>query len=226
MPMKMKDCERNERPREKAMRFGLESLSDAELLCLLLGSGGGGHDLCQIAENLLEKSSQLARLGELSYPELLEIEGIGPAKALLLQAAFELNRRALRKQSCARRIESTADAAAWMQAEYGSKSQEHFAAVYLNTKGEVIRQKVLFVGTLNRSLVHPRDIFREAFLVNAASVLFVHNHPSNDPTPSRADFQTTLELQQAANVCQIELFDHLIVGKNTSYSFRDYGLLD
>lgn len=224
--MKIKDQAKYDRPREKASRFGIESLSNQELLCLLIGSGTGKSDTFAIADSLLERSDNLCRLGEMKEQELLKIEGIGKARAAILLASLELARRVLKARAFYTPLHSEQDVVEWFEMEYGQESQEHFAACYLNTKGQMIRHKVLYIGTLNQSLVHPRDVFREAYLANACSVIFVHNHPSGDPTPSIADLQTTDDLCQAARICQIRVLDHIIVGKGCSFSFREQGLME
>lgn len=226
--MKIKDYRLDDRPREKALRFGLSSLSDQELICLLIGSGTPKKDSLQIAQDLLEASDNLHSLPELTYPQLTAIEGIGPVRALLIQGALELAARCHCQKACAQMvtIANTDDVVEWFQAEYGNQKQEHFAALYLDTKGQVVRHCLLSLGTLNCSLVHPRDAFREAFLCNAASVLFVHNHPSNDPDPSDEDLEVTARLLQAAKICQIQMLDHIIVGRDSAFSFRAHQLLD
>lgn len=208
------------------MRLGLTALDDEELICLLLGSGTSARPVDQIARTLVEKSDHLASLLDWHPEDLMAFGGIGKAKALLIVAALELGRRALQARALRPHLICQHDIEAWFQSVFGVCLQEHFVAVFMNVKGEIIRHKVLFIGTLNQSLVHPRDVFREAFLANAASILFVHNHPSNDPTPSVADLETTRQLVEVARLCGMEVIDHLIVGQSCSFSFRQHHLLD
>lgn len=163
---------------------------------------------------------------EMKEGELQEIEGIGKARASVILAALELSRRVLRAKACRQPLCTERDVIEWFEAEYGNENQEHFAVCYLDTKGQLIRHKTLYIGTLNQSLVHPRDVLREAFLANARAMIFVHNHPSGDPTPSLADLETTSSLCQAARICQIEIVDHIVIGKGCSFSFRSHGLLE
>ncbi len=224
--MKIKELEETLRPREKALRFGMEVLNDQELLCLLIGSGTSKAGVDVLASKLLEKSGQLKDLFDLSPADLMEIEGLGQAKALTIISALELARRALQAKAYRKTLGGDDDAIEWFRAEFGTKKQEYFVAVYLDQKGAIIRHKVLFIGTINQSLIHPREIFREAFLCSAVSMVIVHNHPSGDPTPSMADLETTKAIAQAAEICSIRLLDHVIVTSDGSFSFRGHELLD
>ena len=224
--MKIKDLDQSLRPREKALRVGIDCLSDQELLCLLIGSGTSKAGVDQLAGRLLEKSGQLKNLFDMDARELMEIEGIGQAKALIIVSALEQARRALQARAYKKTLGGLDDALEWFRAEYGTRKQEFFVAVYLDQKGAIIRHKVLFIGTINQSLIHPREIFKEAFLCSAVSMVIVHNHPSQDPTPSLADLETTKALVEAARICQIQLLDHIIVSSDSSFSFRGHELLD
>lgn len=224
--MKIKDKEKTQRPREKAIMYGMQTLTNQELLCLLIGSGTKNQDAWKIAEKLLERSDDLSLLAELDVFDLMAIEGIGKARALLIQAALELAMRSLRAKAVSQpAIRCKEDVIVWFQAQYGTQGQEHFAALFLNSKGQVIRHKVLYIGTTNCALIHPRDVFREACLANAVSIVFVHNHPSNDPTPSNEDIKSTHNLIEAARIFQIQVTDHIIVSKDASFSFAEHGLL-
>lgn len=224
--MKIKQCDPDQRPREKAWRFGMKTLSDQEIVCLLLGTGTKTRDVTQIAHDLLKESENLSRLANLSLKELTALSGIGQAKALQIQAAFELTRRALKAKTYALPIRKSQDVVEWLQAEYGCQPQEHFVVLFLDVKNGLICHKVLFIGTSHQSLVDPKEIFREAYLVNANQVLFIHNHPSNDPIPSLADIELTQALEEIAKVCQIPIMDHVIVSRSSAFSFRDHGLLE
>lgn len=224
--MKIKECIVNDRPREKAMRFGIKTLNDQEIVCLLLGTGTKNRDVMQIAQDLLKQSQNLSRLANLSWIDLMALPGIGQAKALQIQAAFELTRRALQAKTYSLPIHTSQDVIEWLKAEYGPMNQEHFVVLYLDVKNGIICHKNLFIGTSNQSLVHPKEIFREAYLVNASRILFAHNHPSDDPTPSLADIEMTKALEETAAICQIPIMDHLIIGQSSAFSFRGHGLLE
>lgn len=224
--MKIKEKDKNQRPREKAIRYGMETLTDQELLCLLIGSGTKKQDAWKIAEKVLEKSKDLSQLATLDMADLMAIEGIGQARALLIQAALALAMRALKAKTLVKTsIRCQEDVIQWFRAEYGRESQERFAALFLNSKGEVIRHKVIHIGTTNCALIHPRDVFREACLANAVSIVFVHNHPSNDPTPSQDDIQSTHQFIEIAKLFQMNVTDHIIVCKDSSFSFAANAML-
>lgn len=223
--MRIKDMEIQQRPREKALRSGVKSLNDAELAALLLSSGVKQRTVEQIAHDLVRKSENFSRLPKMTLEELMEIDGIREAKAFQIQAALELSMRAMRAQSYACPIHKPQDLVLWFEMEYGILAQEHFVGVYLDTKGEIITHKVLFKGSLNESVIHPREIFREAFIYNANSIILVHNHPSNDVTPSPADLSTTSLLINVSKTMGIKITDHIIVGKNKYYSFKEHRAL-
>ena len=220
--MKIKEMVEDQRPREKALRYGIDSLSDIDLLALLISSGTKNHTVFDIAQDLLTQSKGLSRLFDMHIQEFMEIQGIREAKALQIVGSIELCKRALQVKTYQTTIQCPEDVVRWFEMEFGTKKQEHFVAVYLNTKGKIITHRVLFVGSLNESVVHPRDVFKEAFLQNANSVLFVHNHPSNDVTPSREDHLCTQQLLDVAQVMGIQVLDHIIVGKNCWYSFKQH----
>lgn len=218
-------CE-EQRPREKALRQGIQTLSDLELVALLLQSGNKNRSVFDIAQDVLQKTEGLSRLLDLHVNTLMEIKGIREVKALQLIASVELCRRIMRSHAYRTEIRDTKDVLKWVQLEYGFLSQENFVAMYLNTKGRIIAHKVLAIGTLNEAHIHPRDIFKEAFLQNAAGLICVHNHPSGDPTPSDDDYRFTKQLLTLAHINSINFLDHVIVAKEKYFSFRQAGELD
>ena len=217
--------EHTQRPREKALRDGIGTLSDAELAALILSSGNKQRTVDQIAHDLVRQSKGFSRLTDMTLEELMQIDGIREAKGLQIVAALELSKRAMKARSYMFSIENPADVAVWFEMEYGVLKQEHFVCVYLDTKGKIITHKTLFKGSLNASLVHPREIFKEAFLQNAHAILLVHNHPSNDVTPSEDDRKTTTRLLEVADTMGIQIMDHIIVGKDRYYSFKQHDAL-
>lgn len=215
-----------QRPREKALRNGLESLSDLELVALILQSGNKNRSVFEIASDVLKESEGLSKLMQMHVNTLMQIPGIREVKALQLLASVELSKRVFKSKAYHASILKSEDVIEWFEFEYGALNQECFIALYLDTKSKLISHRVLFKGTLNESTVHPREVFKEAFLQNANSVLIAHNHPSGDCTPSKADFEVTYKMIQVAMTMGVHLIDHIIVGKNQYYSFKEHKYLD
>ena len=224
--MKVKEMEVEQRPREKALRYGLESLSDLELVALILQSGNKNRSVFEIASDVLKESEGLSNLMSMHVNTLMQIQGIREVKALQLLASVELSKRVIRSKVYHASIMRPEDVIEWFEFEYGSMPQECFIALYLDTKSKLISHRVLFKGTLNESVVHPREVFKEAFLQNANSVLLAHNHPSGDCTPSKADFEVTYKMVHVAMTMGVNLIDHIIVGQNQYYSFKEHKYLD
>ena len=224
--MKVKEMEVEQRPREKALRNGLESLSDLELVALILQSGNKNRSVFEIASDVLKESEGLSKLMQMHVNTLMQIQGIREVKALQLLASVELSKRVIKSKVYHASILKPEDVIEWFEFEYGVLQQECFIALYLDTKSKLIAHRVLFKGTLNESTVHPREVFKEAFLQNANSVLIAHNHPSGDCTPSQADFEVTYKMVHVAITMGVHLVDHIIVGQNQYYSFKEHKYLD
>lgn len=224
--MKVKEMSVDQRPREKALRNGLDSLSDLELVALILQSGHKNRSVFEIAADVLKESEDLSKLMSMHVNTLMQIDGIREVKALQLLASVELSKRVLKAKTYRAPIFKPEDVIEWFEYEFGSLQQECFVALYIDTKGKLISHRVLFKGTLTESTVHPREVFKEAFLQNANSVLIAHNHPSNDCTPSTADFEVTNQMVKVAAMMGVNLIDHIIVTKNKYYSFREHKYLD
>lgn len=218
--MKIKDISKEFRPREKALRLGLETLTDRELIALIIQSGNKNRSVFEIAEDVLEVSESLSKLFEIHPQDLMKIHGIREGKALQILASIELCKRAMQANIYQTTIQKPEDIVKWFELEYGYVKQEHFLALYLDSKGHILSHSLLFKGTLTESCIHPRDIFKEAFLKSANSVLCVHNHPSGDPSPSLADIECTKQIRSVAQVMGIYFLDHIIIGRNTWFSFR------
>lgn len=217
----------NQRPREKAQNEGVRSLSNRELLALLIRSGIAGCSSLMIADELLQKSGNLNTLMRLSLQDLRQIRGISHVKSLEIQVVLELGRRISLEQTRQMDVISNPEnLVTWLKQEIGNLQQEHFLAIYLDVKNHILDHKILFKGTLDASIVHPREVFKEALAVSAARFLAVHNHPSGDLNPSGADLIITEKLQRGGKMLGIELLDHLIVSSSEFYSFRAHGLLD
>ncbi len=217
---KIKDLPNFERPREKLISKGPENLKDEELLAILLRTGVEGKNVIEISKQILRKYSK-KRLLKMSYEDLTKVKGIDLAKACTLLAAAELVKRSLKiGEETLPVIRSTKDVIA--QAVYmRDKKREHLMAIYLNARNEMIYKKPMFIGTLNASLIHPREIFALALEKNAASVILVHNHPSSDEKPSIEDVKMTKRIFEAGKIMGVELVDHLIITKKSYFSFRE-----
>jgi DNA repair protein RadC len=223
MRKRMRETPNHDRPREKLASRGPQALSDAELIALLLGRGTKGRDVWQVAADVKNYLKGVG--GAPSYSDLLEIEGIGCAKACEIMACFELGRRYLVDDGVAgQRVLSPEDVLP-MVAEWRSKKQEYFICITLNGAGEVIERRVITVGILNQSLVHPREVFADAITDRAASVILVHNHPSGSLEPSTQDLGITRQLVEAGSILGIRVLDHIIVTKNGYASLKELGHL-
>ena len=222
--MRIKDIPKPERPREKLIEKGPENLKDEELLAILIGTGIEGRSVLEIAKQILRKYSK-KRLLRMKYEDLSKIKGIGPAKACIILASQELVKRALKIEDSGLPIVQTVNDVALQVGYIRDKSREHFIAIYLNARNELIFRKHIFIGTLNASLVHPREIFKEALEHNAASVILVHNHPSGDPTPSEDDLEITKRITEAGKIMGIDILDHIIISKNKVFSFKEHKLI-
>jgi len=222
--MKIKDLPKIDRPREKLIAKGPQNLKDEELLAILLRTGRKGKNVLEVAKQILRKYSK-KRLLKLAYEDLIKIKGINSAKACTILAAGELIKRALNiGEVTLPVIHSTKDVIA--QAVYmRDKTREHFMAIYLNARNEMIFKKPMFIGTLNANLVHPREIFQEALKQNAASVILVHNHPSGDSEPSQDDLEITKRIIEAGKIMGIDVLDHVIITKNKIFSFKEKNLI-
>ncbi len=222
----IKDLPLEERPREKLKSLGAEALSNAELLAVLLRTGTTRETAVQLASRILARAGGLRALPDLSLEELESFHGIGPAKAVLLKAALELGRRlatAPRREAAA--VTSPRQAAELFMEQLRYKKKEHFEVLLLNTKNQVISREVISVGSLNASIVHPREIFNAPLRKSAAAVILVHNHPSGDPSPSQEDLEVTRRLVEAGGILGIAVRDHIIIGDGCYLSFKEKGLL-
>ena len=196
----------DQRPREKALRQGLNSLSDLELIALILQSGSKDRSVFDIAQDVLIETEGLSQLFNMHVNSLMKIKGIREVKALQLLAGVELCKRVLKTNAYRMQIKKFLRMLfSGLKVEYGYLTQENFVCVYLDTKARIISHRVLAIGTLNEACVHPRDVFKEAYLQNAAGVICVHNHPSGDPSPSLEDINMTKQLVSIAKMNGIQL---------------------
>jgi DNA repair protein RadC len=226
-PVKMADIPPHCRPREKARLSGIESLSDVEVLALILRSGTRSDSVLSLAQRLLTLSKGLVNLPRLSLYQLMTIPGIKEAKAAELQAVFELTRRVLRSDLPNTNIVERPDVLVdWLKSEIGNKNQEHFLVVYLNTQNQILACKTLFIGTLDRSIIHPREIFKEAVENSASRLIAVHNHPGGSLKASDQDLEVTQMLMEAGSMMGIPLLDHLIITNQGYCSLRQKMIVD
>lgn len=222
----MRDVPSEDRPRERMMQFGAEALSHTELLAILLRTGTRSESAVHLAGRILQSCGSLAGLVDMSLEELTAIRGIGPAKAVQLRAGIELGRRLSREGRETRlTVRRPQDAADYLMEELRYLKKEHFICLFLNTKNQLIAQETLSVGTLNASLVHPREVFRAAIKCSSASLICVHNHPSGDPTPSPEDVTLTRRLVEAGELVGIDVLDHIVIGEQQFISLKEQGLM-
>jgi len=222
--MKIKDLPKIERPREKLIAKGAENLKDSELLAILLRTGKTGKNVIEIASQILSKYSK-KRLLQMTYTDLSKISGIDSAKATTLLAAFELSKRALEVNDTNLPVINTAKDAVAQLSDMRDLKKEHFVVLYLNAKNQLVHKETISMGTLNANLVHPREVFEPALKHSAAQIIAAHNHPSGDPKPSEDDMELTKRLTEAGKMMGIELMDHVIVSKNSHFSFKEEKLL-
>lgn len=222
----IKEIPIEERPRERFLKYSADSIQSHELIAIILRTGSKNESVIELSKRVLYKYSSLKELSNADISDLLQIKGIGKSKAIELKAAFELGRRASNEFLSEKvRLVSPESIYHYLKDQLEMKTQEHFIALYLNTKGELIKKETLFVGSLNSSLVHPREIFKHAVLCSAASIIIVHNHPSGDPTPSKNDIDVTKVIHENSLMMDINLMDHIIIGRNKYFSFKEKGII-
>ena len=220
-----------DRPREKLAQRGAEALSDSELIAILLRTGVPGANAVEVARQLLARYGSLGALARCSVKELAGIKGIGQAKAVQLAAAFGLGARLARETACRVRMDRPELVYEMLAPEMRALHQESLRVVLLDTRFQLLRVEEISLGSVNESIAHPREIFRPALIYSAFAVIVAHNHPSGDPTPSEADRRLTRRLREAAELLQITLLDHVIIGAPGSngrpgyVSFKELGLL-
>jgi DNA repair protein RadC len=219
------DLPLEERPRERLQKYGAGALSQQELVSIILGRGIKGESVAVTAQRLVGAFGGAQGLSRATLQELSAVRGIGPAKACQLAAAFELARRQEQTAPPLAPIKKPGDAAAQVAALIREKQKEHFLVLLLDSRNCPVKVSQVSVGCLNSSIVHPREVFKEAIGALAASVILAHNHPSGDPEPSGADLDITGKLVEAGKIVGIEVLDHIIIGKDRFYSFKERGLI-
>lgn len=212
----------SERPRKRLIDEGVGTLSDAQLLAIVIRMGKKGKTAVEIAIRVLNHFNGLKTLSQASVEELCEMEGIGPCKGAQILAAIELGKRALsNKKEQKGRFLSSQDLFAYFYPEFSSLKVEIFKIVLLDTKNRLIRDIEISRGSLNQTVVHPREVFNKAIRESSAAIILIHNHPSGDPEPSQEDTRLTRNLVQAGQLLGIPVLDHIIIGQESYYSFAD-----
>lgn len=223
----IKDLPMDVRPREKLKKLGSSSLTDEELLAIILRSGTKDKNVLSVAREII-MTLGIDNIDSSAINKLKAIKGVGEVKALTLLAAIELGKRSLNKSTSKINkevIKSSSDAYNYFKDELENSKQEKLVAIFLDTKKRVISSKVIFIGTADKSLVHPRDIFREAVDANAVSIIIMHNHPTGEVNPSMEDDIFTSKLVNIGKIVGILVIDHLIIGHNKYYSYNDRGMI-
>ncbi|HID95979.1 MAG TPA: JAB domain-containing protein [Candidatus Latescibacteria bacterium] len=220
----IKDMPKVEKPREKLMEKGPEALREQELLAILLGSGYRGKNVLEVARRILSEYS-VRELSEVPFEKLRRLRGIGPAKACVIKAAFELSKRAFGVEEDLLPVIRTPNDVADAVTNIRRNRKENFVVLYLNARNQVIYKETVSIGTLNASLVHPREVFGPAVANSAASVILAHNHPSGDINPSEDDIELTRRIVKAGELMGIDVLDHVIVSHKGHLSMKDRGII-
>ncbi len=223
----IREIPEDDRPREKLTRLGEQSLNDSELLAILLGAGTHGENVVQLAQRILSEAGDLTTLSSMSVRELCnKFRGIGPARAAQLKAALELARRHVAQASRKRtHFSHSQKVFEYFRERFRGSQQEEFWTTSLDAKNKLLKESQITKGTLMGSLVHPREVFHHAIRDSAAGIIILHNHPSGDPQPSAEDRKVTAQIAEAGKVLGIPLLDHIIIGNDSYYSFKDAGLI-
>lgn len=211
----IKDIPKSERPRERLKKYGRENISNEELLSIILNTGTKNKSVKDISNLILSKINDITDLKDITLNSLKQIDGIGEVKAIKILASIELGKRVYMDKNLVNiKMDTPEKIYNYMKNEVEGKNQEYFYAIYLDSKKNLIDKKLLFIGTLNKSIVHPREIFKYAYLLSASSIICVHNHPSGDTIPSKEDLNLTKALVEIGKIQGINIIDHIIIGKN------------
>ena len=223
--LKIRDIPESERPKEKLFKYGAEILSNSELLAIILRTGTKSENVITLSNRLLSELEGLDGILNADAHEIMSIKGIKQGKASQILALAELFKRfrTLKAVSGEVKVKSPKDVVDVIMGEMMNLEQEVLKVLFLSTKNIIIGSKDVFKGSLNSSIVHPREIFKQAIKRNSASIIICHNHPSGDPTPSKEDINVTLRIKECGKIIGIELLDHIIIGKNRFVSFKETG---
>ncbi len=223
MTVKIKDLPILERPYEKLINYGAQSLTNEELIAILIRSGTNQYSAKELASIILMKLNNIGDLNNFNYTSLINIKGIGIKKSCVLLAAIELGKRInnYTPSIVNKKLNSSRLVYDYYRHILADKKQEYFYCVYLDNSKKIVFEKLLFIGTTNYSVVHPREIFKEAYCYSASAIICVHNHPSNNILPSKEDFALTKNLVEIGSLLGIKILDHIIIGRDNYYSFLE-----
>jgi len=223
--VRIKELPIEERPFEKLINNGVSTLSNEELLAILIHTGTSKYSAKEVASILLKKFNSISELKNTNYKVLTSIKGIGMKKSCILLAAIELGKRINNyvPSIINKKLNSTNIVYEYYKSILSDTKQEYFYCVYLDNSKRIVHEKLLFIGTINYSVVHPREIFKEAYSYSASAIICVHNHPSNNLVPSIEDINITKTLVNVGNILGVKVIDHLIIGSNNYYSFLENG---
>jgi len=222
----IRDIPTSERPRERVLKFGVESLSNSELLSIVLRCGTREKSVKELSLEIISMVGDISNFKDLTLNKLLSIKGIGYVKAIELISVVELSKRIYASNDKKLiKINSSKDVFCFYKDLFLDKKQELFYCLYLNNKNYVIERKLLFMGTINKSVVHPREVFKNAYLSSASGIICIHNHPSGDVNPSIEDKRFTKALVDIGNVQNIPILDHIIIGEDNYFSFMENNLI-
>lgn len=216
----IKEMNDDERPRERFKKYGVEALSNTELLSILMRCGTRSKSVMELSNDLL-KLFNINDFSNINYNVLKDIKGIGEVKAMTLISAIEFGKRVLNRVDLNKQIRCSNDVYELVKSDLENELQEKLLVIFLNTRKYVIDKKIIFIGTVNSSVVHARDVFREAVKCNAVSLILVHNHPAGSIKPSYQDMEMTNKFISIGKLMDIDVIDHLIIGKNSYYSFLE-----
>ncbi|GAB3070748.1 DNA repair protein RadC [Salinicoccus sesuvii] len=222
MTLLIKEMHNADRPRERLMNYGADKLTNQELLGIIINTGNREESSVTVANRIIQNMKSIRELRNLTYQELVSVKGIGEAKAITILAVIEL---AIRMHTHSLEedvfIKSPEDVSYFLMEKMRYYQQEHFVVLYLSTKNMVIHQETMFKGSLNTSIVHPREVYKEAVKRSAAAIICVHNHPSGDPSPSREDVEVTKRLHECGEMIGVDFLDHVIIGAGKYVSLKE-----
>lgn len=223
--VKIKEIPLNDRPRERLINSGSNTLSNEELLAIILDTGTKDKSAKDLAISVLSKINHISELKDINYQNLISIKGIGISKATKILSLIELSKRINVKLETLNNIKANNSKVIYeyFKDKLMDEKQEYFYCLYLNNKKRIIKNKLLYIGTINQTLIHPRDIFKEAYLLSASAIICIHNHPSGNTAPSKEDIMMTKNLKEVGLIMGINVVDHIIIGKNSYYSFFENG---
>ena len=227
MTVKIKELPKLDRPCERLINDGSNVLSNEELLAIIFKTGTKNISAKELALNLLKEIKDIHNLNNIDYNYLIKITGVGMMKACSLIAALELGKRVNEKIPSLNNItfNNSSVVYEYFKNKFKDKKQEYFYCIYLDNAKKIIKEKLLFIGTINYSIVHPREVFKEAYMLSASAIICVHNHPSNNLSPSANDIEITKRLIEIGSILDIKIVDHLIIGSNSYFSFLENDLI-